>query len=182
MPLFLQELSNLPWVKLTTNHMTFHVCFCPWDHNTHGSMVSLPSWMKCLETNILAETCTDAHNSLLSGARHYLLLRLSHLVCSTCGPTLLPRQQLAPVVQNTLKDTFLHVKSMGKGSTHEAWMHIFLILNQDGGRLTWTNFLTSSECIPKMGDCLSSCRCCKCYRCGVDPFWLEALTEQIMLL
>lgn len=29
-------------------------------------------------------------------------------------------------------------------------MHIFLILNQDGGRLTWTNFLTSSECIPEM--------------------------------
>lgn len=113
MPLFLQELSNLPWVKLTTNHMTFHVCFCPWDHNTHGSMVSLPSWMKCLERDILVETCRDAHNSLLSGACHHLLLKLFYLVCSMCGPTLLPRKQLS-VIWNTLKKSFLHVKSIGK--------------------------------------------------------------------
>lgn len=45
-------------------------------------MVLLPSWMKCLESNILVETCMDAHNSLLSGATIYCLDSLSCLAQS----------------------------------------------------------------------------------------------------
>lgn len=96
-PLCLQELSNLPWLKLTTNHVIFHICVCPGDHDTHGPMVSLPSCTKCLKNNALPETCMHAYNPLLSTAEHRLLPRASHLFCSCC-PILLSRQQLGSVV------------------------------------------------------------------------------------
>lgn len=129
MPAFIYSACLCSCKSFLTNHMTFHVCFCPWDHNTHGSMESLPSWMKCLESNILVETCMDAHNSLLSGACHHLLLRhllLSHLVCSMCGPTLLPRK----AAMECFKKLFSACKKHRK-RYYPSSLDIFLILNRD---------------------------------------------------